>query len=403
MNIPDKNKIQIYLKNLASQEFNKAPTYKKLLRYLVDATLEGKKPKEISIAYDLFYVHSNHEKYDDSKVRVYIHNLRKKLNSYYINEGQNDEIQFEIPKGDYRVNFVEKSEVNKFFFSKLFFYIGIIILLVTLLGSISLNVYFLRKNKLKIFVENSIEKNNPVWKDYFNSELPILIVLGDYFLYKDTLFSKRPRYIRDVRINSQEDLEKFLNNNSYKNQIILTKHTFLGKFAPWCLYDLLKLLMPINSKIELKLASQLQWTDLNKYNIIFVGTFKTLRILEEITKNLHFTYEIKPNMLYYHSIHSDTLYSYHATRSDRHPNYETDYAVIAKFNGPNANTITMFISTRDIGCLATVAFLTRPQFLNPFINKYIKKSNVKYFEAIFEVQGYERVVINTKLLHFNIL
>ncbi len=36
-------------------------------------------------------------------------------------------------------------------------------------------------------------------------------------------------------------------------------------------------------------------------------------------------------------------------------------------------------------------------------NKYIKKSNVKYFEAIFEVQGYERVVINTKLLHFNIL
>jgi hypothetical protein len=396
------NKAQIYLnKILQSQEFAKATKYRELLQYLVKASLEGKSPKEITIAYDVFGVEPKQDKVNDTNIRVYIHNLRKKLDSYYLHESQDDEIQLEIPKGCYQVNFINKSRPAKLISRHTILYTAFVILFLSIL----LNIYFIQSNKSKFSIDNPIKKNNPVWEDYFKSKLPILIVLGDYFLYKDSFIPNRTRYIRDFRINSPVDLEQFLtDSSSYKEYIIETEHTLLGKLAPWCLYNLQSTLLPINSQIELKLSSKLQWSDLKKYNILFVGSFKTLGIFRELIKKLHFTYQIDPNLLYYHPPNADTSFSYHASQSLPDSPYETDYAVIVKFPGPNHNVITMFASTRDIGCLATVDFLTSPRFLDPFINENIKKAPaVKYFEAIFEVQGYERTVISTTLLHFNIL
>jgi hypothetical protein len=395
-------KAQTYLnKILQSQEFAKARKYKELLQYLVRASLEGKSPKEITISYDVFGTEPKQDKESDTNVRVYIHNLRKKLDSYYQHEGQNDEICLEIPKGCYQVNFINKSQPAKSISRNTILYTAFVILFLSIL----LNIYFVQSNKSKFSINNPIKKNNPVWEDYFKSKLPTLIVLGDYFLYKDTYIPNRTRYVRDFRINSPADLERFLSDSSsYKDYVVTTEHTLLGKLAPWCLCKLQSILLPINSRIELKLSSKLQWGDLKKYNILFVGSFKTLGILRELIKKLHFTYQIDPNLLYYHPPNADTSFSYHATQSLPNNSYETDYAVIVKFPGPNHNVITMFASTRDIGCLATVDFLTSLRFLDPFINENIKKApGIKYFEAIFEVQGYERTVISTNLLHFNIL
>jgi hypothetical protein len=395
-------KAKTYLnKILHSEEFAKSSQYQKLLKYLVESSLDGKTPKEVTIAFDVFCSEVNHDKETDTKVRVYIHNLRKKLDSYYMHEGKDDELQFEIPKGNYRVRFIDKTKTIRRLGRNAILYTSI----AALFTSILINIYLLQVNRSKMSVDTQIPKTNPVWEDYFESDLPILIVFGDYFLYTDTQIPERLRYVRDFQINSPDDLEQFLSaNDSFLNHIGTTEHTFLGKLAPWSLYDLQSVLMPYNRQIELKLSTQLQWGDLNKYNILFVGTFKTLGILKELIKKLHVTYQVDPNYLFYHPENADTSYSYHATSSITGKPYETDYAVIAKISGANNNIITLFTSTRDIGCLAAVDFLAKPQFLMPFISENLKNdSDVKYFEAIFEVQGYERNVTNTKLLHFNVL
>ena len=396
------SKAKTYLnKILLSEEFAKSSQYQKLLKYLVESSLDGKTPKEVTIAYDVFCTEVNHDKETDTKVRVYIHNLRKKLDSYYMHEGKDDELQIEIPKGNYRVRFIDKTKTIRRLSRTTILYTSI----AALFTSILINIYLLQVNTSKMSVNTQIPENNPVWKEYFESELPILIVFGDYFLYTDTQIPERLRYVRDFQMNSADDLEQFLSeNDSFLTHISPTEHTFLGKLAPWSLYDLQSVLMPYDRQIELKLSTQLQWGDLNKYNILFVGTFKTLGILKELIKKLHVTYQIDPNYLFYHPENADTSYSYHATSSIAGKPYETDYAVIAKISGANDNIITLFTSTRDIGCLAAVDFLTKPQFLLPFISENLKSgSGVKYFEAIFEVQGYERHVTNTELLHFNVL
>ena len=108
-------------KILKSQEFSGSAKYQKLLRYLVESTLAGNVPKEVTIAYEVFGIDVNSETVADSNIRVYIHNIRKKLDSYYINEGQHDTLKIIIPKGRYKVEFIKVKEKKKSITRKQFF------------------------------------------------------------------------------------------------------------------------------------------------------------------------------------------------------------------------------------------------------------------------------------------
>jgi hypothetical protein len=394
-------KVKMFLeKVLQSKEFVESQMHQKLLEYLVKASLDGDIPKDSTIAYDVFDADPKDDNDVTTKVRVYVHNLRKKLASYYIYEGKEDEIRFEIPKGHYKVVFRDQYKPRKWKKQSRLLYAVLAILAI----SMALNIFLLQSGQSGISLHIPVKHNNPVWQEYLTDDLPTLIVLGDYFLYVDMYLNDRNRYVRDFQINSLQDFETFMSSYpEYKEYVFNTEHSLLGKLAPWCLYELTSVLAPFNSKIDLKLSSQFQWGDLKNHNVIFVGAFKTLGILGELVKDLHFTYQIHPNNLYYHPQDADTSYAYHALSSMPSTNpYETDYAVIAKFPGPNNNVITIFTSTRDIGCLAAVDFLCLPQYLDPFIKNHIKKaSRAKYFETILEVRGYERTVASIDLLHFN--
>ena len=101
---------------LKSQCFSKSNVNRELLRYLLDATMKGENPKEFQIAHEVFGKKSDQDK--DLNIRVYILNLRKKLEEYYEREGKNDEIRFAIPKGKYIVNI--KTNYYKIYSRKLF-------------------------------------------------------------------------------------------------------------------------------------------------------------------------------------------------------------------------------------------------------------------------------------------
>ena len=93
-------------KILESQEFSGSERYQKLLRYLVQSTLDKNIPKEVTIAYEVFGIDVNSDSLPESNIRVYVHNLRKKLDSYYAHEGVNDPVRLVIPKGRYKVEFI---------------------------------------------------------------------------------------------------------------------------------------------------------------------------------------------------------------------------------------------------------------------------------------------------------
>ena len=105
----DDNSLQLALNKILENDFfQERKVYTKLLNYLVQASLQGITPKEVTIAHEVFNKSADFNPAEDTTVRVHIHKLRKKLDEYYQGEGQADDIRILIPKGHYRVKVVEK-------------------------------------------------------------------------------------------------------------------------------------------------------------------------------------------------------------------------------------------------------------------------------------------------------
>ncbi len=82
----------------------------KLLRYLAERAIEfpGVPAKEYQIATEVFGRRPNFDARLDSAVRVQTGRLRSKLADYYADQGKDDPIIVEIPRGIYMVNFVHR-------------------------------------------------------------------------------------------------------------------------------------------------------------------------------------------------------------------------------------------------------------------------------------------------------
>jgi hypothetical protein len=83
-------------------------------------------------------------------------------------------------------------------------------------------------------------------------------------------------------------------------------------------------------------------------------------------------------------------------------NYIKDYVAVSKLPGPNKNILLFIISMHQIGRMELMKMLTDfESFENvkaEISQKY--KSLPKYFEMIFEVEGYKETAMKIKLLHF---
>ncbi len=89
---------------LSSKHFVNAHKKKKFLRLICDFYLEGRAHElnEHILGYDVFGRGSGYNPSDDPIVRVFAHEIRKKLEAYYANEGANDPVRLEIPAGSYQ-------------------------------------------------------------------------------------------------------------------------------------------------------------------------------------------------------------------------------------------------------------------------------------------------------------
>src|SRR5262249_22445987 len=98
-------------KILAGTTFADAPRLSRLLRYLVDCTLDGRQDslKEYVIGVDVFERPPDFDPKLDSIVRVQVGRLRMKLGEYYESEGREDRLRIEIPKRSYAAVFQEPS------------------------------------------------------------------------------------------------------------------------------------------------------------------------------------------------------------------------------------------------------------------------------------------------------
>lgn len=398
----NKHHINIYLKKLkGSREFTDSQKYVALLEYLIKASLRNERIKEITLATNFFHKNPTDSVKDDSTARVYVHHLRKKLDSYYMNEGGEDACQFIIPKGSYEVQFRKKKQPihsnthqkEPAVFSKI--YAG----LITIICVIFIILFIIQTSQYSNLNKNQI-LNHPIWTDIKQSRLTTKIVFGDYFQFSEITNKGQFRYIRDARINSSADLNLALSKGEYdKKRINEISLTALGKYAPWGLFEIFPHLYVENKKVELKLASQLQWEDIENNNILYIGSFKTLGLLKTVISNLHFKFQISPTAILYDPADTTEMIHYDVIRNSE-TGFEKDYALVAKLPGPKQNTLYLFISNHDIGQIQALRHFTNPESLKYLQSLSDKHAHTEFFEMFFEVKGYLNTGLNIELLHY---
>ncbi|HLH01930.1 MAG TPA: hypothetical protein VKX25_04110 [Bryobacteraceae bacterium] len=100
---------------LASRAFSRAEQLRRLLAYVVDATLDGREDtlKETVLGVDLFGLSADFDPKSDPVVRMAMRRLRDRLRQYYSNEGAADFIVISLEPGSYVPRFGPRSSLEQ--------------------------------------------------------------------------------------------------------------------------------------------------------------------------------------------------------------------------------------------------------------------------------------------------
>jgi hypothetical protein len=383
---------------LESPEFKESHRYRELLQYLVEESLAGRTPKESSIGVQVFGKDSSFNSKEDASVRVYINNLRKKLDHYYLTSEKPHAQKLSIPVGHYKVEFVtpgnEGNRQSKGHRRLVWAVIGAGFLLTFLLGYISGTGF--RSSPQSHGVPN------PIWNEFLQPNgRPTLIVLGDYFFLREN--APVSTYYRTVTINGQEDFEARVSQEpGFAKRYQPLQFTYLRPSASWGLTQILPILQRSSQGFSLKLASEFTTNDFKANNIVFVGTLKTLY---SIQKFLHI-FGMKQTTTPYESIaiqaekeDSVQLFSLGGQRSG---DYVKDFSIIAKGAGPEGSTILLLLGVSEHGAIEAPRAACDSSLMQAIKTRYPQQtfSDPFYFTLVLSTEGISQTVFGANILYF---
>lgn len=91
---------------ITSGALGRSKNYRALLQYLVQCSIEGKSPKELEITIDVLGKNNDFDVSVDSTVRVYMHQLRKKVDVYFEKYGTEEHYRIIVLKGSYTLSVI---------------------------------------------------------------------------------------------------------------------------------------------------------------------------------------------------------------------------------------------------------------------------------------------------------
>jgi hypothetical protein len=395
---------------LNSREFKDSPVYRNLLSYLVNASFSKNIPKETTIAIDVFGKDPTFNSNKDSSVRYHIHTLRKKIDDYYRNEGKSEKIRLYIPVGHYEIKFVASDNpafsgarrLREFFFRWEIFAVLALVGLSGFLASLQF-----RQSRSSPFSRASglVDSDDPVWGPFFGNGYPISIILGDDFLMDEyNPEFGRYRQIRDWKIDSENDLNGFLirypKARLWKSEITDVPFGGIRNLA-----DLLPVAYRFQNDVSLGLSSTLSLDDLRGRNLVYVGEFKNLRVLNKILFNTPVRFQYRPDeRVFLLGSGNDTLETFHRIEApyDQLNKYNVDYSLLIKMPGFADENFMFVVGFGYGGRIERTKMLGNPDLRRKFVDEIIRrnKSVPKFFIALFEVQSIERTGFSNQLKVF---
>ncbi|SHM63444.1 hypothetical protein SAMN04488057_102408 [Cyclobacterium lianum] len=380
-------------KIIKSRGFGRSTTYANLLRFLVRCSLDEDAPKETIIAAEVFGK-PDFDPSESTLVRVYVYKLREKLRKYYATEGSEDPYRLRIPKGSYGIVFEKTKQSNGLLrlLQRKSLRIG---LAAVIGGCFLLLVWF----QIERGSDRSLRES--VWSDLFTNGFPTAVFLGDLFIYvEDDSVNSMSRTIRDPAINSRADFEAFRMQDLRQGVTtgVLSYGLLIRGSLQW-IKDLTRMFDAAGHFFSIRTISRFNPKELQDQNFVVVGMIKTLGLFKDYFTYSHFAYDEAGEALVLRK-GEETKRQVFSPMGDP-DGYHTDYGFMAKFPGPNQNTVYLFCGLWDTGATQSLKNFTDAS-LRQSIEAEIAEQLGEvppYFEVLFEVSGIDRTELSTKLIH----
>ncbi|WP_066631683.1 hypothetical protein [Labilibacter marinus] len=374
--------------------FNKSPRYVNLISFLVEESLKGNNLKEDVIGTEVFHDNYTAAK-NDGLVRVYMYNLRKKLNTYYSDEGKLDDIKFVLNKGSYKIGFIENKGIkepitNERSIKKQINKKSLALILTIIVATAAITYYYTTKEKLYL------------WESFFTKDVSNVCVLAD-----QVVLSKKGgnpgEFLIHGEINSSEDFISYIKKNDI-DTLQKKGYTYFTKSITHSIYNLSRWFFQHNAEFLRISESEFRYEETKRNNIVYIGQHKTMSVSKEVFLRDSKVFQVEANDNRTHlATHFTTIKEGQKKhyRARFNNSISSEYAMVSFMPLNENNKALYFVSNNDIGTMAVVDSFIDPDFLEQFYKKM--PSPDSYFNALFKVEGIGRTDVNCELVELEVM
>ena len=401
--ISAEEKIEILKKLLDSPDFKDSKRYGELLQFLMEKSIKGENLKETTIAHEFFGKEFSFDPGKESFVRSYVSGLRKRLEHYYLTSTQPKKYIISIPKGQYNIQFdsvIEKpvpagtSGLSK----------RLVIILALSFVVVAAGLFLLVPVIKSAFSPSDVRKDPLLSNFVGSSSKKTIIALGDFFFYTDDKPLPDERtYLRSSNINSERDLNEWLKAHpEYAGKYRALNYTYLRPSSCLSILSLVSRFNNASENFEIKMASALKWQDFEKTNVVFIGSLKTLYILDTLLLKTNFRYDASTKDI--HIIDksgADTKFFHvNPVRSGR---FMEDFGIVLKIPSSNNNKILILTGFSSVGIMAAVKLAIEDNFCDNFKKAFSVElpDAQQHFIVISKTNGVEETVFEYKMQYYN--
>ena len=378
----------------------RSKTYGAILRYLVECSLNGKTPKEAAIAVDVLGRDANFDVSKDSVVRVHIYHLRNKINLYYSSYGIQESYRLEIPKGHYIITTSVNTEAEEPASSitgkpldrpSYTPWLAALVVILLILKFVPGNEP--DGSAVPVSTLSTIQP----WQPFLDDDLPILLVIGDYYIFGEVDESGNIlRMVREFDINSRGELTRF---QQRQPEIASNYYNLDLSYIPVSIANAMVRLVPVlgskADQLSVKMMSELETADLANNHLIYLGYLSGVDTLLDL---MFADSGLSIGATYDELINLETNEYYIGSSGLSGDENFQDYGMVSTFPAPNGNHFLLIAGMRDEGLVNIAQQMTSPESLAILMDTFRGETPVS-FEALYEVFGFDNTNFGGELVY----
>ena len=268
------------------------------------------------------------------------------------------------------------------------------------------NLIYMLVTDFRVSGDNyQVAAEHPVWDSVLRDDSPILIVMGDYYIFGELNANGNvARMVREFNVNSRSDLEEmqFTDFERAENYLDLDL-SYMPEGSAFALARIVPILQESGKNINITMMSDLTTSDIRDNHVVYIGYISGL---EKLTDMAFSGSGLRVGRSFDELLNAQTqeYYTSDAGLPEEGQPFK-DYGMFSTFPVSTETQVVLISGMRDAGLMHTAQALSNSDALDDLVVSIENDTDeaLASFEALFEVLGMDRMNFDANLVYTNLL